>query len=195
MKYIELFGIPFLMLSDYYLTVLGRVYWKAKWGKHFITETYELNPIWRKDIENIKWINYKHLIIVTIFTAYIYLLMKSDHTESYEYLFGFFYTTLGLVNGRHLNNIFLFRYIIRHPNEISGKINLTHMLVLKISQFHIIITAFTILILTILIPNPFLIGGLFSCINLYFVHIFWIVKHRKKNQTLPTIESKENRSV
>ena len=183
MKYFELFGIPILMLSDYYLTVLGSFYWKAKWGKHIIREAYELNPIWRKDIENPKWINYKHLIIVVFATFFIYGAIESDNTNSY-YVIGYFFTSFALVNGRHLSSIFLFRYIIRHPNEISGKVNLTHILVLKMSQLQIIVTAFPILILTVLTPSPFLIGGLISCVSLFIVHIFWAENHRKKIKAL-----------
>jgi len=180
MQNLSFIGVPILMLSDYYLTLIGNIYKKKKYGEHFITETYELNPIWRKDVDNPKWINYKHLLAVISITAYFYLISEFlDQPLYYQFMIGFFYVSFGMINGRHLNNYFLFKYIIKHPNEITGKLYLDHLLVLKMSQFQLMVMTVPLILLTFLEPNVYLFGGLFGCLVLYITHFSWIRKHKR----------------
>ena len=180
MKNIEILFIPILMFADYYLTFLGDFYRKKKFAEFYIIDTYELNPLWKKDIEQFKWFNYKHILIVTGITIYFYYLSISDGKSFYEFSLAFYFTTYGIVNGRHLNNILLFKYIYNNTNEISGKIHISHLSVLKMSQYQTIVFIVPLLLLTILHPNIYLYGALTASIMLYFTMFFWIRKHKKK---------------
>src|SRR5690349_15969627 len=132
---IEFVIIPILMLCDYYLTLLGNIYKKKRYAEHFVTETYELNPIWRKDVDNIKWINFRHIILVILMPLLFYFISLSGNEILYNWLIGFFLTLFGMIIGRHLCNLLLFKYVSTHPDEISGKVHMNHQLVLKTSQF------------------------------------------------------------
>lgn len=176
---IEYIAVPILMVCDYYLTLLGNIYRKKKYGEHFIIETYELNPVWKKDVDKIKWINYRHLILVVLMTVFFYFLSLFGNEILYNWLSGFFLTLFGMINGRHISNLFLFKYVSTHPAEISGKVYMNHQLTLKISQYQLIILAVPILILTIRNPNSFNIGGLSSCILLFIAHLIWLIRYKK----------------
>jgi len=166
------------MISDYYLTILGNKYRKIEYKKHYKTKTYELNPTWVNDIEKSKWFNPKHLIIVVLISLYSIFLSQFEDVRFFNFFLGFIYTLYGSINGRHISNILIFRYLIKKPDDISGEINLTHILVLKSSQYQTIILTFPLLFLTILSPSAFMIGGLLSCVLLFIIHSVWIKKYK-----------------
>jgi len=180
MKNIELVLLPILMLADYYLTILGSVYRKKKHGEYYVIETYELNPLWKKDIDKLQLLNYKHILIVVVFTIYLYFLSSSDDVKLYQFIIGSLFAMNGFIVGRHLNNIFLFRFIYRNSDEVSGKIYTSHLLGLKMAQYQLFCVTIPFLFFTILQPNIYLYGGLFGFLTLGVVIQYWIRKHTKK---------------
>ena len=179
----ELVAIPILLLSDYYLTLLANIYKEKKYANHFVLKTYELNPVWQKSVDNNKWLNYRHLLLVSLITTLFYYISATQTKYLYQFLLGFFYTIIGIVNARHLTNLLIFRFLSLNPETVNGQIQLSHLYLLKVSQFQVLSFGIPILFLTILMPNIFILGGLFSCFVFYFIHFLWIKRYKNSLKT------------
>ena len=174
MNHPELIAVPILMLADYALTILGAKTSAAVYRKHFTMPSYELNPLWRKSVDQIRWFNPRHIALVALVTVLLILVdQASALPDTFELVLGMLFGTFGSVCGGHLTNLLLFRYLNRHPNEISGQVHLSLKLMLKISQFTYIglIPVFTIVVA--LVPNHYTVGVLLGILALVFAHFMW----------------------
>jgi hypothetical protein len=184
MKHPDLLLVPFLMFLDYFLTVWCSILSEKKYKDHFITQHYELNPLWQKQIAQKKWLNIRHIALVLLISAgLVYLLEFEPICDPIaEGILGSFLVSFGLINGRHLTNILLFRYLIRHPNEISGQVSMAHSMQLSISKYQLLGFAIPLLLVTIFSPSPFVIGGLFGTITIIGYHFRWIQRHKSNKE-------------
>ena len=177
MNHPELIAVPILMLADYALTILGAKSSTVVYRNHFTTPSYELNPLWRKSVDQIRWFNPRHISLVALVTV---LLIVVDLAvlpyDLFELALGMLFGAFGAVCGRHLTNLMLFRYVNRHSNEISGQVQLSLKLMLKISQFNYIglIPVFTIVV--VLVPNLYTAGILLGLLALVFAHFVWAAR-------------------
>src|SRR5208282_2176043 len=89
-------------------------------------------------------------------------------------LFGAF----GSVCGRHLRNLLLFRYLNRHPDELSGQVRMSMTLVLKTSQFDCIGLILLFIIVVALAPCGYTAGLLLGIVAMVFAHWVWAYKAR-----------------
>lgn len=187
MNHPEVFIIPVLMLSDYFLTVCGAVLSEKKYRQHFQFENYELNPLWQKDMARKRWFNPKHLTIVAIVLGFCFVWSNAwtDDDIVSEGLFGYLTILFTSVIGTHVGNILTFRYINRHSESVFGEIKMNHPLMLHISLFRLIGLLLVLTAVAIFSPTPFILGGLCSLIMLSIVKLFWIAKanaaERKKS--------------
>ena len=132
MEHPELIGVPVLMLADYLLTILGAKSSARVHGKHFTTPSYELNPLWRKSVDQRRWFN-----------------------------------------PRHLANLLLFRYLNRNPEEISGQVELSPRLVIKMSQVGYLGLVPLFAFLAVLAPHRYTLGALLGLLTLVLAHFIW----------------------
>jgi hypothetical protein len=182
MNHPELLLIPILMLLDYFLTVWGAVLSEKKYRQHFKIEHYELNPIWQKSIARKQWFNPKHLGIVSAIMV-LCLLWSHGWTgrdDGAEGMFGFIIISLGSIIGHHVSNIFMFYYLVRHPECVSGEVTMSHLLVLHMSQFRFFALFFPLVLISIFSPSPFVMGGLCSQIVFFIVSLVWTAKAKAK---------------
>jgi hypothetical protein len=179
MNHPELIAVPVLMLADYALTILGAKLSVVVYRNHFTSPSYELNPLWRKSVDQLRWFNLRHLAVVALITG---LLVLGDQTEepygTFEFVLGILFGAFGSVCGRHLSNLLLFHYLNRHPHEISGQVQLSLKLTLRISQFiHIgLIPLFAIV--AALAPSPYTFGVLAGILVLILAHFIWGLRTR-----------------
>ena len=96
-----------------------------------------------------------------------------------EVILGCLFVLYGLIIGRHISNIMIFWYIARKPDEISGKVTMSHSLVLYLSTYQYLGFAMPVILMVIFAPTPFALGGLLGTGLLMLVHFKWIGKHRK----------------
>lgn len=73
MQHPEIFLIPLLMLADYFLTLVGAKMAEEKYRLHYKITNYELNPFWQKSVNERRWLNPRHLILVTLITILLLL--------------------------------------------------------------------------------------------------------------------------
>ena len=184
MKHPEVFLIPVFSLADYFLTLVGAVLREKKFGHHFKTELYELNPVWQSVIAEKKWFNPKHLLLTIIETsALVFVIEFGDIPETFvEIVLGFFLVGNGILVGRHLDNILTFWHVIRKPGEISGQVSITHALVLSMSMYKQVVVAVPLILILLFAPSPFMVGATLVCVLQMLMHLIWIWKFKKKQK-------------
>jgi hypothetical protein len=167
-----------LILADYALTILGAKNSAAVYRNHFTTPSYELNPLWRKSVDQIRWFNPRHIAAVALVTVLLILLDQAAALpyDAFELALGMLFGAFGSVCGRHLTNLMLFRYLNRHPNEISGQVQLSMKLMLKMSQFTYIGLVPLFIIVMIVAPNPYTVGVLLGLLAVVIAHFVWARK-------------------
>jgi uncharacterized membrane protein YukC len=185
---------PLLMLADYFLTLLGKKYDDA--SPYVKSETYELNPRFRTAIDNKIKVNYRHLLLVALYTYLAFSVYISGDKRTMDFFSGYIVTMYGFVNARHISNILLHRYTKTNRNLIKGSIYVKHLYHLKHSLFNTIGIAIAFLLLLIFSPTAFILGGLISQMVLIIHHLSWIYKHKKiANRTLSDNWLKEEKQV
>jgi hypothetical protein len=182
MKHPELLLIPTFMLADYFLTLAGAVQKEKKYGDHFKTEHYELNPIWQRQVAQKKWFNPKHLLLTVAVT--LFLILMAELVEMPEYfvtgVLGCLLVFFGMVVGRHLSNLMIFRYMIKKPQDISGQVTMTHALLLSLSLYQYLVVFVPLILIALFAPSPFVVGAVWAGVLQVLIHMTWISKYRKK---------------
>jgi len=99
-----------------------------------------------------------------------------------EGLFGFVVILEAGIIGQHLSNILTFFYLIRHPECVSGEITMSHLLSLNLSIYRSLTLFVPLVLIVIFSPAPFVIGGVFSQLFLFILHLRWLGKARARVQ-------------
>ncbi len=181
MRYPEYVLIPVFMFADYFLTVAGTVLKDREYSDHFKSEHYELNPIWQKQIAQKKWLNPKHIALTIIASsALIFLAETGNLPERFAQGFlGCFLVFYGMIVGRHLSNLMLFRDVNRNPNDVSGQVSMSHDLLLRISIYRYVVAFVPLALIAVLSPSPFVYGAAMGPVLLVALHLGWIRKYQK----------------
>lgn len=180
MKYPAILLLPVLMLVDYFGTLVGAITIKRGYSDHFGMEHYEMNPVWQESVEEIRWFNPRHLITTAVATiSSIALLELADYPTWLAHgLIGALLAMYALLAGRHLSNILTFRYVTRHPDEVSGSVAMAHPMILNLSASQIAPVAIPFALIAALTTNAYVVGSTIGVLALLVGHIVWIRKDR-----------------
>ena len=186
MKHPEIFLFPVFSLADYFLTLAGTVLEDKKFGNHFKTEHYELNPVWQSVVAEKKWFNPKHLLLTIIeIIAIVFIIEFSDMPETLvDVVLGFFLVGYGILIGRHLNNILTFLHVLRKPGDISGQVSITHVLSLSMSMYKQVVVLLPLVLILLFAPSPFMVGATLACVAQMLIHVLWIFIYRRKQMRI-----------
>lgn len=181
MDHPELIALPVLMLADYALTLLGAKCSVSVYRNHFTTPSYELNPLWRKSVDGLRWFNPRHLGLVALICGLLIFVDETDWLpdEVFEVLLAGLFGAFGAVAGRHLANLLVFRYLERHPEEISGRVEMSMRLVLKMSQHTYAGLLPVFALLAALAPNRHTLGVLLGVVAVFVAHYAWGFRARR----------------
>jgi hypothetical protein len=182
MKNPEILLLPIMMFSDYFLTVFGAIQKEIKYDDHFKAQHYELNPIWQKQISQKKWFNPRHILLTVLVSGVLAGLIEFGNIPAFvvQGLLGCVFVLFGMIIGRHLSNIMVFRYLVKKPDDISGQITMAHSLILSISTYQYLVGVIPIAIIAVFTPTPFALGGLGGAILILAVHVRWIQKYKSQ---------------
>lgn len=173
------------MLSDYYLTIIGKKLRDKEYFKYFTSEEYELNPVWQKDINKLKMFNYKHILAVCLITLYFYLASNLMRVTLFDFFYGAIFILYTFIITRHLQNIFTYKLSLKHPEFLSGKLVINQIYTLKISQYQTIFFAVFLLLINIWVQSWFLFGGFAGLLVLYLIQFTWIRRFKQKMAQQP----------
>jgi hypothetical protein len=184
MKHPIVLIIPALMLCEYYLAIIRYILRERNYGNHVKIGPYKLNPAVQSRVNRRrKWFNIRHLILTALVTLFAIFFSEDfvDIPAGVKIgIFGGVVVFFSAVIGMYLSDILIFRYSIKHPDEISGEIQVSSKRVLKSLQYQTIAGLFPFLIVIIFVRTPFTIGGL---AGLVFYQLFFSVaigEHEKQ---------------
>ncbi len=182
MKHPDFLLVPVFMFADYFLTLAGAALKDGKYGDHFKTEHYELNPIWQKQVAQKKWLNPRHILLVVVGSCLLLLPMEFvELPEPFiQAVLGCLLAFFGMLIGRHLSNLMIFRYVIRKPDEISGQVTMSHAMLLWVSLYQHLAILAPLALIAVFSPSPFVIGACVGAVLVLAVHLQWIRRHRKQ---------------
>jgi hypothetical protein len=179
-----LLAVPVLMLADYALTIAGARLHAGGYGRHFVIEHYELNPVFQRAVATRRWFNPKHLAIVVAFTvllvAFDQFLLRGERALGAAFA-GALTTVFVSVNARHLSNIALFAYVRRHPDALSGEVRMSHLLVLSMSACQTLLVLLPVALVAWTTRHPFALGAFAGCVAFALAHLVWY----RRAQRLP----------
>jgi hypothetical protein len=183
----EVLLVPILMLADYFLTIAGALLYKRGYGKHVRYENYELNPMWQRSVDAVRWFNPRHLLITAFVTGF--LLLVGEHVDPsvepfYDFYFGLIATLFMIIVGRHLGNILIFLHAIKHPGDLSGEARLSYRVALKASNSQLWQVFLPLVVMAIYEKSAFALGCLCAPPALAVGHFRWRRKYQKQLQKM-----------
>jgi hypothetical protein len=191
-KYPQILLLPLMMFADYFMTLQGAIEREKGHSLHYKIEHYELNPIWQKAIQQRKWFNPRYILLVIILCSVLSWLIEFGGLpdQSIQLLLGYVFVVFGIVLGKHVNNILLFRNLANNPDQISGQITMSHQLVLSVSMFQMAAVLVPLAFVAIFSRSSFAVGGVLGTLMLLVMHLFWKFRARRRRpsrQTLPAV--------
>lgn len=183
MRLLQILIIPILMITDHALTIWGAILSRKQYSLHFKTKIYELNPVWQKDVEKLKFFNLRHMVTVVIVTGYfllIALVLPDEYNSIFSFALGMITIPFLAIVGRHLSNILLFNFLILNPSEVEGEVVTSKLLTNKTSQYNILSYILLVGILYFFTYSNFILGGVLGCTILFFAHYIWKSRYGKK---------------
>jgi hypothetical protein len=197
MKYPELLLLPMFMFLDYFLTVACSRLGERGFHNYFATEHYELNPVWQRAVASKRWFNWKHtLLTVVVSSALISLVELVDLPQNcVEGGIGFILVLFAAVLARHISNLLVFQYVARHPDQVSGRVVMSHLYVLWVSCFQCVTFLIPLVVVAIFSRNAFAVGGAFGAFVYLTCHVQWTERYktaRRRQEAQATVPNEQN---
>jgi hypothetical protein len=160
-----------LYLSDYYLTIACARLYRAQ-DKIVFEGSYEITPFFQSDVNALRQVSPRFLLVLFGSTAYLYLVRAiagpgSGLVGLYQLVLGALILTEATVHTRHLRNWFLFRKVI---GLLKGRMEYPRGIMLRSSAFELLVFAVLYLGLFLVTGNLFLLGGVLACGALSLKH-------------------------
>ena len=174
--------IPVLAILDYQLTLAGAALVERRYRKHFRIPQYELNPLMQTAIRTRKRVSWRHLALVAVITGGVYaegLLMGFD-SPVFTFLLAFVLGAYATITGRHLANLLTFRFLEKHPEDLSGTVEMSQAYITRLSQYMFLSAIFPLLVAAFFSPTPAVFGVAAGALALYVGHGLWYRRARKQ---------------
>jgi len=155
-----------LYVSDYYLTIYSARGFR-KIGHFQFEGSFELTPLYQKDIDALKPVSKQHIILLVLYSlliVFIWWFTKRLLFFPWTYLLylGMFLLLEVAVHLRHLRNISLIREI-RKNGGVEGQISYKKWFSYRISASEFYVYSVLFLIFAVLTYSPFFLGGTIMC--------------------------------
>jgi hypothetical protein len=176
-----------LYISDFSFTLMCARLYKQQSAVEF-EGSYEITPTFQADVDALRWISPRFLLILLGSTLYVFIVRIFAGTSSW--LLGFYELVLGMmimlqatVHIRHLRNWFLFRNAV---GLLRGHIRYPRGVMLRMSSFEL--TLFTALYtgLYAITGSLFVLGGAVSCCVLALNH-YRLAKMHEASRAIPNL--------
>ncbi len=162
-----------LHAADYLLTIVGIVH-SRRVADQVSFESYELNPLFRKPVEEVRWLSPRFLLSLVIIALLFWFIFGAvaQVAQMAEfswllYLVGallglLVFTRLVLIAG-HLSNIWMFRELHRDPEALTGKVRYGLIFSLKLSAVRFASFGGVLAAAAVVTANSWLVGGAVGC--------------------------------
>ncbi len=162
-----------LHAADYLLTIVGIVH-SRRVSDQVSFESYELNPLFRKPVEEVRWASPRFLVSLALIALLFWFIFVAVAAvaELAEfswllYLVGallglLVFTRLVLIAG-HLSNIWMFRELQRDPTALTGKARYALNFSLKLSAVRFATFGAVLATAAVVTAHSWLVGGAVGC--------------------------------
>ena len=178
---------------DYALTLRGAHWFRKKAAEHFDAGgSYELNPLFARDIDRGTWLSKRFLFTLFATAALLATLSWAVHQVArpddrfpqaeLDFLVGFLvFTRVGVI-ARHLQNIWTYRALALGRAKLTGSIRYDRPTLVRISAMGYLAQGAGVLVAAAAIPpNAFLYGG---TAGILFLGVWLLVIARKVEKAL-----------
>ena len=156
-----------LYISDYSFTIACAKMYRQQ-SIIVFEGSFELNPIFQKDIDSLKIVSSRFLLILVIGIGILLFIWFLNSTISdwnlYLFALGSFIFGELVIHKRHLQNWFLYRYAIG-SNGIQGHIEYSRKIILRRSALEMFLFTILLFIVFALTFQWFFLGGTCGCLS------------------------------
>ena len=162
-----------LYISDYYLTIYSARGFREI-GRFQFEGSYELTPQFQKDVDALKPVSARHIVLLVLCSILIVLLWwviirQLASPWLYNLYLGLFLLVEVAVHFRHLRNVFLIREIRRHGG-VEGQISYRKWFSYRVSAFEFYLMSTLFLMVAVLSFSSFFLGGALVCFGTGWKH-------------------------
>lgn len=149
---------------DYFLTIIGARLYRSGAQDHVVFQgSYELTPVFREDVDALRLVSPRFLRYLGSSVVLILLVWLLDIQFLGQYIFfsalvGALFLREAPIYVRHIRNIALF-VLLRNDDSVSGRIEYSRWVTLKISAIELFSFAGFYLLLFLLDRSWFFLGG------------------------------------
>jgi hypothetical protein len=161
----------FSYISDYVLTITcARLYRRNAASKIVFEGSFELNPIFQKDVDSLKLVSPRFLVLLVLTSTQIaisWALTIPSSPEAYAFVVGAFICLELAIHVRHITNLYLFSSRSA-AEQMRGRIDYGRPLILRMSAVQILSFAVLFAVGLAFTGSWFFAGGAVSCSFLSF---------------------------
>jgi len=171
-----------LYISDYALTLVGSRLYQRGANKHMVFQgSYELTPIFQKDVDALRKISPKFVVILVLSCVGIWVLWRAGLSmrslRGFEFVMGALILAEIGVDFRHVRNIVMLKLALR-SDGVKGRIEYSRSFLLRASSAEWLGFAVLFLLLALVSHPWFFLGGAAHCFALGLQH--WSMSDRAR---------------
>lgn len=183
MEPVAVLVIPVLAILDHQLTLAGLALAERRYRKHFRVPQFELNPFMQAAIAARKRVSWRHLALVAFITGLVYVegLLIGFESPLFTFLLTAIIGVYAAILGRHLSNFFVFRFLDRNPQEVSGEVEMSQAYATRMSQYNLLSVLLPLAVAAVLSPTPTVFGILCGVLGTFLGHGLWYRKAQRQD--------------
>ena len=167
-----------LYISDHTMTIwCARLYRRAACEKIVFEGSFELNPIFQREVDALQWISVRFLLALVLTNLLLALIWRMDlpaPAELRSFAFGALVLIQLAIHVRHWRNLYLFRTMIG-TDAVRGRIEYSRQFVLRMSAAECLAFSGLYAFLYLFTQSWFVAGGICACLLLAGKH-WWLAR-------------------
>jgi hypothetical protein len=189
-----------LYVGDYTLTIIGAKLYRRGARQFFTFERgYELNPVFRRDIEKLRYLSPRFVFFLCITSILMLIIWRLSRPfpQLFTFLMGALILIEVSIHIRHLRNIALFR-LVAQKDAVKGHISYAGWLSYRISAIELLTFAGLYLIVYVLTDSLFFLGGVATCLVTCLKHLLYsrrtgeaVSRHHQSGEHDGAVEQKK----
>jgi len=174
-------------IGDYYLTLFGARLYKEQGKEHFTYGgSYELTPVFQKDIDSLNPLSTKFLFFLVLSSGLIFILWYLavsflGASGLFSFAMGGLFLRSAVIYVRHARSLALFSQL-GNDQAVNGRVDYSRWVTYHLSAMELFSFALLYLGIFLLSRGWFFLGGTLACSVLGIQH--WRVSHKVRQQTV-----------
>jgi hypothetical protein len=175
-----------MYIFDYSATIWFARLYRQSLNRHFTYEGgVEMNPVFEKDVANLRVISPRFLILLSLMTFMLILFGWLDQFNplfgSFEFMVGAFLLLWVFIDLRHIRNLYFHLHLKNRPESVDGHIKQSYWLNQRLISYDAFMFGVIYGIAWLASEEQFFLGGAFVCLVLALRHFFLANRKPKVN--------------